>query len=124
MQTPTIEAIETAIARADAMHGKYTCEPVQSVPGNFYVQLVADPNRCYIVDTRPGSQHCTCPQFKKAAVCKHGAYAHQIQRIAEEEALEAEWGSRFPLGCGPATHPVTGARFERIPLDRAEPRDW
>ena len=90
--TPTIAAIETAIARADAMHGKYTCEPMPSIPGKYYVQLVADPNRCYIVDTRAGSQHCTCPQFKKAAVCKHCAFAKQNEQIAQWEAEQEAIG--------------------------------
>ncbi len=90
MKTPTLSAIETAIARAETMHGTYTCEPMPSIPGKFYVQLVADPNRCYIVDARPGQARCTCPQFEKAAVCKHQAFAHESERIAqgEEEAAE------------------------------------
>ena len=53
MQTPTIAAIETAIARAETMYGTYTCEPMPCVPGKFYVQHNTDANRCYIVDTRP-----------------------------------------------------------------------
>ena len=81
MQTPTIAAIETAIARADTMHGKYTCEAIPAVLGNFY-QHSKEQNRCYIVDTRPGLQHCTCPAFETAAVCKHIAFARQNEQIA------------------------------------------
>ena len=94
MKTPTIAAIETAIARADTMHGKYTCEPMPSIPGKYYVQLVADPNRCYLVDTRPGLLRCSCPQFEKAAVCKHCAFAKQNEQIA---AWEAEQEARGEL---------------------------
>ena len=86
MQTPTIAAIETAIARAETMHGTYTCEPMPNVPGYFYVQLDADPNRCYIVVTRAGSQRCTCPAFEKSAVCKHLAFAKQTEQEAQAEA--------------------------------------
>jgi len=90
MKTPTIAAIETAIARAETMHGKYTCEPMPNVPGYFYVQFEADPDRCYLVNTRPGQARCSCPQFEKAAVCKHQAFAHESERIrqGEEEAAE------------------------------------
>ncbi len=90
--TPTIAAIEDAIAKADRMHGQYACEPMPSIPGKFYVQLVADPNRCYIVDTRPGLLRCTCPQFEKAAVCKHAAFARQNEQIAEWEAEQEAIG--------------------------------
>jgi len=86
MQTPTIAAIETAIARAETMHGTYTCDAVPAMPGWFYVQFIADARRCYMVDTRPGSQRCTCPQFKKAAVCKHQAFAKQTEQEAQAEA--------------------------------------
>ena len=90
MKTPTIAAIETAIARAEAMHGVYDCEAVPGLTGRFYVQHKSQPKRCHIVDARPGKQHCSCPQFAKAAVCKHGAFAHESERIAqgEEEAAE------------------------------------
>ena len=87
MQTPTVTAIETAIRRADAMHGVYSCEPIPGLPGRFYVQHEAEPTRCYLVDIRPGKQRCSCPQFEKAAVCKHGAFAHQAQRIREGEEM-------------------------------------
>lgn len=76
MKTPTIAAIETAIARAEALHGVYDCEAVPGLTGRFYVQHKEQPGRCYIVDTRPGSARCSCPQFEKAAVCKHQAFAH------------------------------------------------
>ena len=90
MKTPTITAIETAIARAEAMHGTYTCEPMPSIPGCFYVQHNTQPTRCYIVDARGGKVRCSCPQFEKAGVCKHGAFVHESERIAqgEEEAAE------------------------------------
>ena len=86
MQTPTIAAIETAIARAETMYGEYACDAMPSIPGKFYVQHNEDANRCYIVDTRAGRQHCTCPQFKKAAVCKHSAFVKQVEQEAEAEA--------------------------------------
>ena len=128
MKTPTLTAIETAIARAETMHGEYTCEAMPSVPGYFYVQHNEEAVRCYIVQTTGGG-HCSCPQFEKAAVCKHQAFVHECNRIAEgeEEAAErcgfspARRG--FSVGCGPDTHPTTGARLYRVPLDRAEPRD-
>jgi len=96
MKTPTIAAIETAIARAENMHGEYTCDAMPSVPGRFYVQHNEDADRCYIVNTRPGSAHCTCPQFAKAAVCKHQAFVHECNRIAEGEEEAAErYACRF-----------------------------
>jgi hypothetical protein len=92
MQTPTIEAIETAIARADAMHGTYTCEPIPGMPGKYYVQHNTKVLSTYIVDTRPGMLRCTCPQFEKAAVCKHCAFAKQNEQIAEWEAEQEAIG--------------------------------
>ena len=86
MQTPTIAAIETAIARAEAMHGTYTCDAVPAMPGRFYVQHKAQPKRCYFVNTRTGSQRCSCPAFEKAAVCKHLAFAKQTEQEAQAEA--------------------------------------
>lgn len=84
MNTPTIQAIETAIARAENMHGTYTCEAMPSAPGYFYVSHNDDAKRTYIVRTT-GQAHCSCPQFKKAAVCKHQAFVHECNRIAECE---------------------------------------
>ena len=89
MKTPTITAIETAIARAETMHGTYTCEAMPSVPGYFYVSHNEDAKRTYIVRTT-GQANCTCPQFKKAAVCKHQAFVHECNRIAEGEEEAAE----------------------------------
>ena len=89
MKTPTIDRIEAAIAKADNMHGTYTCEPVPSVPGWFYVQHKTDFDSTYITT----SKHCTCPAFAKDAVCKHQAFLNQCQRIEEEEALAKEYGA-------------------------------
>ena len=84
MKTPTIARIEAAIAKADNMHGVYTCEAMPNVPGYFYVQHNTEFDSTYIVQTT-GAGHCTCPAFAKDAVCKHQAYLHQWNRIAEGE---------------------------------------
>ncbi len=128
MKTPTIARIEAAIAKADNMHGVYTCEEMPCVPGKFYVEHKNEADGTFIVYVT-SAKHCSCPAFDRDAVCKHQAFLNQWNRIAEGEAeaearAEYEEFGKHLLGCGPATHPSTGARFERIPLDRAEPRDW
>ncbi len=92
MKTPTIAAIEDAIAKADAMFGRYTCDAIPGMPGRYYVQHAKEFGRCYLVNTRPGAQRCSCPAFAKAAVCKHVAFAKQNEQIAAWEAEQAARG--------------------------------
>ena len=86
MKTPTIAKIEAAIAKADNMHGVYTCEPLPNVPGYSYVQHNTEIDSTYLTSAKS----CTCPAFAKDAVCKHQAFLHQWNRIAEGEEEAAE----------------------------------
>ena len=83
---PTIARIEAAIAKADNMHGVYTCEQMPCVPGKFYVQHNTEVKSTYVTN----AAHCSCPAFAKDAVCKHQAFLHQWNRIAEGEEEAAE----------------------------------
>ena len=91
MKTPTIAAIEAASAKADNMHGVYTCEEMPCVPGKFYVERKDEDGKVIVYIT--SKSHCSCPAFAKAAVCKHQAFLNQCQRIEEEEALAKEYGA-------------------------------
>jgi len=86
---PTIAKIEAAIAKADNMHGVYTCEAMPNVPGKFYVERKDEADGTFIVYIT-SAKHCSCPAFAKDAVCKHQAYLHQWNRIAEGEEEAAE----------------------------------
>jgi len=81
--TPTIAKIEAAIAKADNMHGVYTCEEMPCVPGKFYVERKDENGK--VITYITNAAHCSCPAFAKDAVCKHQAFLAQWEACEEGE---------------------------------------
>ena len=86
---PTVAAIETAIKNADKMFGVYNYQPFETTGNIGIVKHRTQKGRQYLVDSRPGKEHCDCVQFEREGICKHQKFAADCIRIDEEaEAYE------------------------------------
>ena len=119
MKNPTIQTIEAAIKKADAMHSMYECEPATCLPGRYYVQHKEQTHRCYLVDTCPG--HSGSPVWMREGT---GTVVVAIHTGGPTRATDgASWGCRPTSTCSAQRFMPCCTPHLRCPL-MAKPMRW